>query len=191
MLFVFVDQLILTLGSPHTMEIDGLQFVLRRKLAAGPRRWKTSVEKSVARPGKIGEFQPTQVIGQYFSSGDLDNVRFLPIGTALRDRVAKILAIFRDGVSGELRRAVGGKRVGVEEDARGAGHAFLDIQYALILETVVLAVEQIAAAPEGRRVLGIIIEQFTARANLMAVRNLGEIGRGELILGFDPACGFG
>jgi hypothetical protein len=131
------------------------------------------------------------MVGKNFSSGDLDDVSFLPIGAALGDGVPKILAVFRDGVCGELRSAVGRKRVGIEKRARRTGQTFLDIQHALILEPTVLAVEEVAGAAEGRRVLGKIVEQIEARADLVTVGNLGEIRGRELILRLDPARGFG
>ncbi len=67
----------------------------------------------------------------------------------------------------------------------------MDVDDVLVLQAVVFGEEEILAAAERRRVLGIVVELLKACFYLGAIGNFFKIAEGNLVFGLDPFGGFG
>ncbi len=72
-------------------------------------------------PRSSGELYPLQIVGKIFAGVDVADVPLGPVGAGGGDGVGHELAIVGYFGISERDRAVGGERVGIEQDARLGG----------------------------------------------------------------------
>ena len=151
-----------------------------------------AVEEPVARPGDVRDLDPLQRVVQRLLRGELDDVVFLPVRSARRLAVDRVLRVLRRAERGQRHRAgLRAPRVRIDEDLRRALESLLEVEHALILQAVVLSEEDVLRLPGRRRVALVIVQRAQPRRHRAAVRDAVEIAERDLVLRFDPRRGFG
>ncbi len=105
--WILINQLILALICAELVEIDLLIFVFRGKLFVGFGFGKSAVKKAIPLPGCALEFDPFQVIGDFFAFVHVHDKKFVPVRAAFRYAINGTLAI-----SGNAKCRKGGRAVG-------------------------------------------------------------------------------
>ena len=209
---VFVDQLVLALGSPELVKVDFLILVGRGEFLAFRRFFEPGIIKAVTLPGGAAELGPLDAVLELLAGLHLHDPHLRPVRPTLRPRIGGIAVIVRESGQESPGGSVRRKSVGVEEDPGFAVQALLDVDDALVLEAVVLHEEIILSDSEGRRIAGIIVDlgqpgadplpgldralhriggvadhvSYAPAADLLAEGDLGQVIESDLVLGLHP-----
>src|SRR5262249_30981897 len=101
-----------------------------------------AVVEAVPLPSDSRDFDPLQFFGKRLFGRRLHHVNLFPVRTASGDAVDGILSVLRKRKGGEAPRAVGRKRVRIDQHFRGSVKPLLNVEDALILQSVVFEKEE-------------------------------------------------
>ena len=139
----------------------------------------------------VGKLGPHDVVVEHLASLKVVDDDFVPVAAIAGDGVGSIAAIFREVEALEGHGAVLAQSVGVEDHARLAIELVLDVEHALVLQSVVIEVVNLVFHIERRSHLGIVGKLGESCFHLVAEWYFLEIFLCNLVLGLYPCCCFG
>ena len=116
------------------------------------------VEEAILEPGSTGELRPFDMVGEKLLGGDVHHIDLHPVGTAALDGVCEILSVVGLRSAAIGHRAVVRQLVGIQQHLRLRVGSVLDIQHALVLQAVVLAVD-VTAETFRRDAVTLVVHQ--------------------------------
>ena len=182
---ILVDQAVGALLGPELVEKDFLEAVLRDE-RLGLLRLVAAVIEAVPGPDGARELDPADHVGQQFARGHVHHADLDPVRTGRGGRIGAILAVLRERYVAQRDRTVVRQLVRVEEYLGRTVEAFLAIEHALVLQSVVLEKEKVVAVLARHSVFRVVPELGQPVADLVAERDLRQVVLRDFVFGRHP-----
>ena len=183
---ILVEQYILRLGSTHLVIVNLHALVDMRELLAFFRTIVGRIVETVTLPCCTRELCPLNMVTGELTGLQVDDIEFLPVGTATGDAVSCPLAVVGEIDTFQGYRTIGAQRVWIQEYARLTAQLVHLIEHTLVLQTVVLVEVPLAVALAWCTNLLVVGQLGESVEQLLAEGNLLQVGVGHLVFGCHP-----
>ncbi len=130
------------------------------------------------------------MINQHLSVSNLHYLYLIPVGSSAGRTVSQILSVFRNAQAGKCHCSVFRQFVGIEQNFRLRFRCVLYIQYALVLDAVILKKEILPSPFERHAIFGVIPYFGQPFTQWFPERYFGQILLCDLVFSFHPLFRF-